>query len=100
MFKRLHRLARSYSQQGKYFRVEKRADGVLWWRVEAGENTKLAWWYRLPIDEPFVMHKAAGKGDLLKAQATARYLRRKNRGRFDAKLIESEIIVTRRSMTA
>jgi hypothetical protein len=95
LYKRLHRLARSYRQFGRAFRVEKRDEGVLWWRVEAGEHTKLAWWYRLPVNQPFVMKPNAVTADLRQAQATARYLRRTGKGRFDVKLVSDELVVTR-----
>lgn len=100
LYKRLHRLARSYRQFGRAFRVEKRHDGVLWWRVEAGEHTKLAWWYRLPVNHPFVMQRNAGMPDVKRAQATARYLRRTGKGSFDVKLAGDELIVTRLTAAA
>lgn len=100
LYKRLHRLARSYRQFGRAYRVERRDEGVLWWRVEAGEHTKLAWWYRLPVDHPFVMKRNAATPDLRQAKATARYLRRTGKGHFEVTLVEDEVIVTRLSTAA
>ena len=100
LYKRLHRLARSYRKFGRAFRVEKHTDGVLWWRVEEGEHTKLVWWYRQPLGKPFVMFANAGKAELKKAQATARYLKRTGKGEFSVELSGAEVIVTRLSESA
>ena len=97
LYKRLHRLARNYRRWSRAFRVEKVDDGVLWWRVAPGEHTKLAWWYRLPVDHPFVMKRGATEADLKAAKATARYLRRKRKGAFGVSLEGEDLVVTRKA---
>jgi len=95
LYKRLSRLARSYRTWGRAFRVEKRDDGVFWWRVEPGQHTKLAWWYRLPVGEPFVMMQRAQHHDVASAKATARYLKGKGEGTFHVTLRDTDLIVCR-----
>jgi hypothetical protein len=95
LHKRLLRLARSYRTWGRAFRVEKRVEGVLWWRVEPGQQTKLAWWYRLSVGGSIVMKHDAGPADLASAKATARHLRRKGAGIFAAALDGADLIISR-----
>lgn len=95
VLKRLRGLARSYRAYGMAFSVQRWCEGVLWWRVEPGEHTKLALWRRLPPAEPVVMKKNVGPHELRQAKATARHLRRAGRGIFEVKLVDAEIIVTR-----
>lgn len=94
-FKRLKRLARSYRKRGRSFRVEKKSDGILWWRVEFGKNSKLARWYAVSSGQSFIMKDQADASDLAKAKATARHLRRKGEGVFTPCLIDGALTVRR-----
>ena len=94
-FKRLHRLARSYAEQGRYFRVEQRPDGILWWRVTERRNSILARWFALPPGATHTLKQGASAADLQAAKATARYLRRKGEGRYRASLVDGCLVVER-----
>lgn len=95
LYKRLERRARSYREYGRAFRVEKLANGVLWWRVEPGEHTKLARWYRLPFGETMSLGEAVSDKETEAAKATARYLRRKGAGAFAVRRECGRLLVTR-----
>ncbi|MBA3666808.1 MAG: hypothetical protein H0W65_03690 [Sphingomonas sp.] len=92
---RLKRLARSYRTWGRSFRVEKKPDGILWWRVEYGKNTKLARWYASRLGDRTTIKENAGAVELAKAKATARHLKRKGEGAFKPYLESGNLLIMR-----
>jgi hypothetical protein len=63
--------------------------------VPAGEHIKLAPWHGLPVGETIVLKDVAGPADLKAAKATARYLRRADKGSFEVQLLGGILRITR-----
>jgi hypothetical protein len=95
LYKRLRRLAKNYQRWGKYFRVRRVGDVVLWQRVPQGEHTRLGQWHNLKPGEDLRISAIEPELELKRARATARYLKRAGKGRFEVHLDGHSLLIAR-----
>jgi hypothetical protein len=95
LYKRLRRLAKNYQRWGRYFRVRRAGDVVLWQQVPQGHHTRLGQWHNLKQGEEFRILMIDPELELKRARATARYLRRAGKGRFHVDLEGDSLLIAR-----
>jgi hypothetical protein len=95
LYKRLKRLAKKYQQEGRYFRVRRVGDIVLWERVPEGLHTRLGRWHNLKTGEHFETPIFDAALELKQAKASARYLKAAGKGQFSVRLHDGQLRVMR-----
>lgn len=86
LHRRLKRLAKNYQPWGRYFRVRRVGDVVLWQRVPQGLHTRLGQWHNLEEGEELRIPTVDARLELKRAKASARYLRSAGKGLFHVEL--------------
>jgi hypothetical protein len=97
LYKRLRRLAKNYQQWGRYFRVRRVGEVVLWQRVPQGHHTRLGRWHALKVGEQLHTPIVDPKLELKRAKATARYLKSTGKGSYSVEMQDGQLRVARLS---
>ena len=95
LYRRLKRLAKNYQPWGRFFRVRRVRDVVLWQRVPEGHHTRLGQWHNLKEGEHLWIQPVDPELELKRAKASARYLKSAGKGCFRVQPRDDQILIMR-----